>query len=104
MIILPYPKPLKKNDKTGSRRFPVKISVKRKKLLHQISAKAFCFVVAAFMILPELSVLSPKRTPDKLPEQRMGLIRSRLELGMELHPDVKTIFRNLDSLDKRAVR
>ena len=46
----------------------------------------------------------PKRTPDKLPEQRMGFIRSRLELGMELHPDVKTIFSNLDSLDKRAVR
>ena len=45
----------------------------------------------------------PKRTPDKLPEQRMGLIRSRLELGMELHPDVKTIFSNLDSLDKRTV-
>ena len=34
----------------------------------------------------------------------MRLIRSRLELGMELNPDVKTIFRNLDSLDKRAVR
>ena len=48
-------------------------------------------------------MLLPKRTPDKLPEQRMGLIRSRLELGMELHPDVKTIFSNLDSLDKRTV-
>ena len=48
-------------------------------------------------------MLLPKRTPDKLPKQRMRFIRSRLELGMELHPDVKTIFRNLDSLDKRAV-
>ena len=48
-------------------------------------------------------MLLPKRTPDKLPEQRMGLIRSRLELGMELHPDMKTIFSNLDSLDKRTV-
>ena len=46
----------------------------------------------------------PKRASYKLLEQRMGLIRSRLELGMELHPDVKTIFSNLDSLDKRAVR
>jgi hypothetical protein len=33
----------------------------------------------------------------------MRLIRSRLELGMELHTDVKTVFRNLDSLDKRVV-
>ena len=46
----------------------------------------------------------PKRASYKLLEQRMGLIRSRFKLGMELNPDVKTIFRNLDSLDKRAVR
>ena len=45
----------------------------------------------------------PKRASYKLPEQRMGFIRSRLELGMELHPDVKTIFSNLDSLNKRTV-
>ena len=48
-------------------------------------------------------VFLPKRAPDKLPKQRMRFIRSRLELGMELHPDVKTIFSNLDSLDKRTV-
>ena len=45
----------------------------------------------------------PKRASYKLLEQRMGLIRSRLELGMELHPDMKTVFSNLDSLDKRTV-
>ena len=49
-------------------------------------------------------VFLPKRASYKLLEQRMGLIRSRFKLGMELNPDVKTIFRNLDSLDKRAVR
>ena len=46
----------------------------------------------------------PKRASYKLLEQRMRLIRSRFKLGMELNPDVKTIFCNLDSLDKRAVR
>ena len=53
-------------------------------------------MTAALMFLP-------KRTPDKLPKQRMRFIRSRLELGMKLYPNVKTIFRNLDSLDKRTV-
>ena len=34
----------------------------------------------------------------------MRLIRSRLELRVELHSDMKSVFRDLDSLDKRAVR
>lgn len=110
MIILPYPKPSKKTDSISPRSF-IGRECKQRQKQHNPASEALCYrvheVIKLIIVSRTMTValmFLPKRTPDKLSKQRMGFIRSRLELRVELHTDVKTIVRNLDSLDKRAVR